>query len=249
VRYTTVPALEQPPYLRNKQALRILEAARVVFVREGTAGFSARRVAKAAGLSLGSVQHVFRTTNDLLTAMIEYVSESYWAAYRRMAERLPYSAEERLSAMLDYLLADICQAEVRQFFFGFWSLSCHNPQARSSQHEAYRRQANTIAGFIAAARPQLSDAECLELATHITALIDGMMLFTQMSDKPLSNKSRLIKGLRKQLWSMINTAIEAPSATIPSRIDARDRRSEPPTHTPERPGVERTKRGLSSKHS
>src|SRR5580700_8043813 len=97
--------IESRPYLNNKQATRILEAARKVFVREGPAAFSARRVAKAANLSLGSVQHVFPTTNELVTAMIEHVNDGYEAAYREMAERLPFSAEERLDAVIGYLLA------------------------------------------------------------------------------------------------------------------------------------------------
>jgi hypothetical protein len=37
------------------------------------------------------VQHVFPTTNELVTAMIDHVNDRYEAAYRQMAERLPFS--------------------------------------------------------------------------------------------------------------------------------------------------------------
>jgi len=202
--------IEARPYLNNKQSGRILEAAREVFVREGPAAFSARRVAKEAGLSLGSVQHVFPTTNELVTAMIEHVNDGYEAAYRQMAERLPFSAEERLKAIIDYLLADICRSDVRKFWFGFWSLSCHNAQGQGLLRDAYRWQTNNVAGFIGAARPHLADADCLRLSTHITALIDGMMLFTGMSNKALSLTSPLIVELRQRIWSMIRIDSEVP---------------------------------------
>lgn len=202
----TVPCMpdhESRSYLRNKQSRRILQAARRVFVREGPAAFSARRVAKAANLSLGSVQHVFPTTNQLVTALIEHVNDGYEAAYREMTERLPFRAEDRLKAIIDYLLSDICQADVRKFWFGFWSLSCYNAQGQKLLREAYGWQTNNVAGFIGAARPQLSKEACLRLSTHITALIEGMMLFTGMSNWPLTIKSPLIVELGARIWSMI----------------------------------------------
>jgi AcrR family transcriptional regulator len=196
--------LDARPYLNNKQSHRILQAARQVFVREGPAAFSARRVAKAASLSLGSVQHVFPTTNQLVTAMIVHVNDGYEAAYRDMAQRLPFSAEDRLKAIIDYLLSDICKSEVRKFWFGFWSLSCHNPEGQSLLRKAYQWQTNNVAGFIGAARPQLSNQACLRLSTHITALIEGMMIFTGMSTKTLTIKSPLIVELRERIWSLID---------------------------------------------
>jgi AcrR family transcriptional regulator len=215
--------IEARPYLNNKQAGRILDAAREVFVREGPAAFSARRVAKEAGLSLGSVQHVFPTTNELVTAMIEHVNDGYESAYRQMAERLPFSAEERLKAIIDYLLADICRSDVRKFWFGFWSLSCHNAQGQGLLREAYRWQTNNVAGFIGAARPHLADADCLRLSTHITALIEGMMLFTGMSNKAMNLASPLIVELRERIWTMINTDCETPN-TVVAKTDPREHR-------------------------
>jgi AcrR family transcriptional regulator len=196
-------------YLGNKQAIRILDAAREVFVREGTTAFSARRVAKAAGLSLGSVQHVFPTTNQLLAAMIVHVRDSYDAAYRSLEQRLPFSAEERLGAVIDYLVADICKKDTRHFFLGFWALSCHNPLAYRSLCEAYDWQVKHVAGFIASARPQLSDDQLLEKARHISALIEGTMLFVGMAERKLNANSPMIVSLREQIWSMINDGARA----------------------------------------
>jgi AcrR family transcriptional regulator len=199
---------ESRSYLNNKQARRILDAAREVFVKEGHALFSARRVAKAAKLSLGSVQHVFPTVDGLVEAMLEHVNDGYVAAYRDMADRLPFSAEDRLRAVIDYLLADICRTEVRKFWFGFWALSCHNAHGEALLREAYRWQTNHVAGFLGAARPELSEENSLRLSTHISALIEGMMLFTARAVKPLTLRSPLISNLRKRIWSMI----EADSA-------------------------------------
>jgi len=208
-------AIESRPYLQNKQSRRILAAAREVFIREGAAAFSARRVAKAAKLSLGSVQHVFTTTDELITAMLEYVNEDYDAAYREMAEKLPFSPEQRLTAALDYLLQDICQADTRRFWFGFWALSCHNKHAELILKQAYQHYCNNVAGFIGAARTHFSDARCSELAEQIIALIDGTMLFTGMEKRPLTIRSPLISRLRTTIWGLLGSKERAEEAATP----------------------------------
>ena len=209
-------AKESRPYQQNKQSRRILVAAREVFIREGAAAFSARRVAKAAKLSLGSVQHVFPTTDELVTAMLEHVNGDYDAAYRAMAEKLPFSPEQRLTAALDYLLQDICQADTRKFWFGFWALSCHNKHAESLLKQAYQHYCNNVAGFIGAARAHFSDARCSELAVQIVALIDGTMLFTGMARKTLTLRSPMISRVRTTILGMLDSKERGDEAPIPS---------------------------------
>ena len=229
-------AVETRLYLQNKQSERILQAAKDVFIREGGAAFSARRVAKAAKLSLGSVQHVFPTMDELITAMLEHVNDGYEAAYQEMASRLPFNAEQRLGAALDYLLEDICHPDMRKFWFGFWALSCHNKHAESLLKRAYLHHCNNVAGFIGAARPGMPEARCRELATHVVALIEGMMLLAGMADKELSGRSPLIRGVRQTIWDML--ASDASLEITPSGASAQDRKGRASARAPrlESPG-------------
>jgi len=225
-------AIESRPYQQNKQSRRILAAAREVFIREGAAAFSARRVAKAAKLSLGSVQHVFPTTDELLTAMLEHVNGDYDAAYRAMAEKLPFSPEQRLAAALDYLLQDICKADTRKFWFGFWALSCHNKHAELLLKQAYQQHCKNVAGFIGAARAHFSDTRCSELAVQIIALIDGTMLFTGMSKKTLTIRSPLISRVRTTIVGMLDSKEPADEAGIPPSASAPRRKQRVSTRAP-----------------
>jgi TetR/AcrR family transcriptional repressor of bet genes len=225
-------AKEPRPYQQNKQSGRILAAAREVFIREGAAAFSTRRVAKAAKLSLGSVQHVFTTTDELITAMLEYVNDEYDAAYRTMAEKLPFSPEQRLTAALDYLLQDICKADTRKFWFGFWALSCHNKHAESLLKQAYHHYCNNVAGFIGAARTHFSDARCSELAVQIVGLIDGTMLFTGMAKRALTIRSPLISGVRTTIWGMLDSKESVGAAPMAAAAFAPRRKPRPSARTP-----------------
>ena len=50
---------------------RIMAAGRRLFVDEGWAAFTTRRVAREAGVSLGSLQHFFPCKEQLLAGMLE----------------------------------------------------------------------------------------------------------------------------------------------------------------------------------
>lgn len=175
--------IRRTDYEGTKQADKILRAARAVFAREGAAGFSARRVAKEAGLSLGSVQHVFPTSDALLVAMLESVITAYDERYREMVSRLPLSAKARWEAVIDFLVEDICRPDTRRLFFGFWALACHNRLASALLREAYDYHRGNLGAFVAAVRPDLDEDACRRVGTQVAALIEGSMLYTAAGPK------------------------------------------------------------------
>lgn len=189
----------------TKQAGRILRAARRVFIRESAAGFSARRVAREAGLSLGSVQHVFPTSDALLVAMLEFVVTAYDEGYRKMVGRLPLSACARWEAVVDFLLDDIFEPDTRRFFFGFWALSGHNRLAARLMREAYAYHRDNLGAFIAAVRPDLGEARCRMLAMQVAALIEGSMIFTARGSGAASQRA-LKRAIRASIRTLVASA-------------------------------------------
>lgn len=172
------PRVARSRYEGTKQADAILRAARALFIREGATGFSARRVAREAGLSLGSVQHVFPTADSLLVAMFEYVVNSYDARYQALIGKLPLNARARWEAVVDVLVDDVFDPDTRRFFFGFWSLSCHNRLVGALLKEGYAYHTTNLAGFVAGAHPDLSEEQCRGTAQQVAALIEGWMVYT-----------------------------------------------------------------------
>ena len=188
----------------TKQPVRILRAARAVFLSEGGARFSARRVAKEAKVSLSSVQHFFPTTDALLTAMVEYVVNSYDEAYELRAATFPFNGEARLRDVVDYLVEDLFKPDTRRFFFGWWALSCHNKVVERLLDEAYAYHRNNLAAFIGAARPSLAEQRCAEIATQIVALMDGAMLFTATRSKPVPKRAEFADSIKQAVWTLIS---------------------------------------------
>jgi AcrR family transcriptional regulator len=183
-------------YEGSPGALRILQAAKTVFVREGGTGFSARAVAKEAGVTLGAVQHFFRTSNQLLVAVLEFVVNEFETAYEDTSDKLPFNGEARLLAVIDILLDSNWQTDTRKLFYGIYALSCYNEFAATLLDQMYTRHTRLLAGLIGGARPRLSERRCFELAILLASMIDGAMVYTGNRKKPLIAR-RTLAGLVK----------------------------------------------------
>jgi AcrR family transcriptional regulator len=182
---------------------RVLKAARTVFVRGGGASFSARGVAKEAGVSLGAVQHFFRTKNELLAGTLEHVLADFRREYDVLQAALPFNPEARLLGAIDILVADVWRQESRQFFFGLYALSGHNEFAQCLVNEVYEHHRRRLAQYLGAARPRLSERRCLDLALQIAALIEGLMIYTGPKSKAVKPRSRLAEIVKESVLHLI----------------------------------------------
>jgi AcrR family transcriptional regulator len=94
-----------PPGERRAQ---VLEAARVVFARDGFAGASAAAVAREAGVTRGLVHHYFGSRRELFLGVLEELAERLPAAIRTDLEGLPLEEVVRINstALLDAVERD-----------------------------------------------------------------------------------------------------------------------------------------------
>ena len=77
----------------------IIAAARSVLVNEGSAAFSVRKVAKAAGISLGNLQYHYASRVDLLGGLLD----ADVAAYRMVYDQMQATSDERTQEGRDSL--------------------------------------------------------------------------------------------------------------------------------------------------
>jgi AcrR family transcriptional regulator len=182
---------------------RILRAARRLFVREGGAAFSARGVAKEAGVSLGAVQHFYPSKEALLAATLEHVLAEFRRAYERLQEELPFNAEARLLGVIDLLVADVWRQDSRKFFLGLHALSCHNAFAERLLRAMCEHHQRRLAGFIGAAGPHLSEQQCLDLALQLGAMLDGLMIYTGPGSRTIKPRRRLAGVIKQSALRLI----------------------------------------------
>ena len=153
---------------------RLLASVLDLLVAEGYEGISIRRVAAAAGVSIGAVQHHFPTKDALLAAAMERVSRQFEArldrriapgagpaeVLRAVAEELVSTGEERRPASVIWIVR-LARAAV------------HEPTAEVHRRE-WQQVEDLLAHLIAAARPDLAAQAARDEATVLLALLDGL---------------------------------------------------------------------------
>jgi AcrR family transcriptional regulator len=186
--------------------LRILRAAVDRFTRDGAAAFTARGVAKEAGVSLGSVQHIFPSKNKLLKAVLEFKSTEYEEIFQQFMFNLPLDSETRVVEMIHSLVKDAMQPNTRKFFFNLYALSCHDDFAACLVRDIYARYQRRIAAVIAAARPNFSEGQCLDFALHVICLIDGLMVHTGPRSVTIGRRDTLPGKVKDTVLLMLGPA-------------------------------------------
>jgi AcrR family transcriptional regulator len=161
----------------------LLATSREQFVQHGYAAFSLRSVAKAAGVSLGHLQHFFPTKNALVTAMLSDASADYLRTYDTYTRSLDLQPWSRLEAVLRYLLDDARNPETVRFFVELWAVTNHDDDAHDVLRTHYLRNRQSFWPLVREVRPDLTDETAEALALQIIAMVDGLIVFAH-SERP-----------------------------------------------------------------
>jgi AcrR family transcriptional regulator len=184
-------------------AAKIVRAARRLLIREGFATFSARGVAKQAKMSLGALQYCYRTKRALIAATLEHVVDGYESGYATRLRTAPASGEARFLAILDFLIDDIWDQNSRKLFLPLWGMSTHDRMIAGFLHEMYEFHVARMSGFIGEANPRLSPARRRQLAVHIIAMLEGLLLFSQRPGRNILARSEMTRTTRETVISLI----------------------------------------------
>ncbi|MFV0459887.1 MAG: TetR/AcrR family transcriptional regulator [Actinomycetales bacterium] len=152
---------------------RILQATIHVVATAGLEGTSVRSVAAEAGVSIGAVQHHFKTKADLLSAAMSTVAERFRADLQARLEQ----AEDSRDALRQSLYALACADQdttPAAIWTAFAAGACVDPALRS-QHVAQWHQVEAfISSLVAAIAPQWSPDRVQDTAGVLLAMVDGI---------------------------------------------------------------------------
>jgi AcrR family transcriptional regulator len=152
---------------------RLLDVVVDLLVADGYEGISIRRVAAAAGVSIGAVQHHFATKDALLAAAMQRISEQFQErvqgrigagtapgpALRAVADGLLGAGEDERAGTVVWI-ARLARAAV------------HEPTAQVHRRE-WAEVEDLLARLLAAARPDRA-ATARDDAGALLALLDGL---------------------------------------------------------------------------
>ena len=162
----------------RRTAGHILEQATRVLIDDGYSRFSLRRVASAAGVTLGNLQYYFPTKSDLVEAMLVHVIKAYTDEFDRLIAALEGRPDEQLAAVLTYVIRDLTNPRTTVLFPELWAMANRDAAVDryvDDLYEAYRR---IVADLIARINPALTPHQVRLLTIFITSSLEGHTPFT-----------------------------------------------------------------------
>lgn len=156
----------------------ILCAGRAVFVRDGHAGLTLRKVADEAGVAVGNVSYYFETKRALIEAVLSEALADYVEAHiaHFEADRQP-----PLDILLNVVTFYVSNArETHALFFHMWGFAASGPEAKELIRRLYRPIGRFIYFLVRAARPDAPDSRVREIVLQLFSLEEGLKLFIGM---------------------------------------------------------------------
>ena len=151
----------------------ILRTAQHILSHEGHEKFTLRNIATKVGIRLGNLQYYYKTKADLLREMLQYASEVSDLEYDEMFSKVSNNPEDRFRAIVNYLLDDLKQSEVRGLFLQSWALATHDDYAEHCMEETSAHYRDVLSAIITELNPDLSKGELNDRATLIQSMIEG----------------------------------------------------------------------------
>lgn len=183
-----------------QRAQEILLAARDIMLAEGFAGLTMRGVAARINVSLSTVQHYYKNQEVLVEALLGYLidrlGDGIAAAIAAMADR---DQQERLEAVLDYLLGVCRDPEVCGIFVEAWALGKRLPFAMRLMERVEERERKQFYQLIVGLNPAISRAEYRRRAAMIVMLVNGLMLQFPPQGTPTLSRKQLESAVRAQI--------------------------------------------------
>jgi AcrR family transcriptional regulator len=153
---------------------RLLQVVVDLLVSDGFEGVSVRKVATAADVSIGAVQHHFRTKDAMLQAAMDLASRQF---QERLSRQIPAdtSPEAALRVVTRELLGLGDEARAASVL---WVLrlarAAVDPPTAAQHAREWQDIESLLLALVVAARPDHSEAWASDHAGSLLALVDGL---------------------------------------------------------------------------
>jgi AcrR family transcriptional regulator len=167
----------------------IVDAAMSLIDEQGLSATSARDIANAAGVSLGTLTYHFESVDEILVQVLTALVDRF---ERRRATRLADYTDplESLCVCLNsYLDPEIYPRAMWRMWLDCWARAARSPMLRNWQLARYSESYDEVEAIIAdgIARGRFPPADARECARELLALLDGlaeqMLIDAEMSSE------------------------------------------------------------------
>jgi AcrR family transcriptional regulator len=191
--------VRKPTQSRSRQSVAaIVEASAQVLEEWGYKGATTNRIAKRAGVSVGTLYQYFRCKDEIFDALIEKESTAYLAAIERSVPRIKMPLDAAIRSLLEVGYAH------HGMIVGIREVIRHTPaEFYEGRLQRVRTELHRIAvSFLEAQKPLPAGLEDIDLTADILiSMCEGMTLFSRIDSTP----EQLIDILAKAISRYVGT--------------------------------------------
>lgn len=155
---------------------RILSHARELLIKEGTRAFSVRKVASAAGMSIGHLQHYFPDRAALLDAIIESLRTSFNRYFTSNIASI-LNPVDQFVACAKYINDQGPDRHMVLLLRELWALAAHDTKVARSLSDFYSDCRQLATKILRRANPKLDETEAGLRAATAISLLSGAFLY------------------------------------------------------------------------
>jgi AcrR family transcriptional regulator len=151
----------------------IVAVAGKVLVESGYQGLTLKRVADAAGISVGNLNYHFRTKESLVEALIEHVLTDFSSQFEDIVRRGVEDGSDALSALLRWAMDGSCAQQYTRLVRELWAMASHNRSVAAAMDRYYDQSITAAVGRMAGTRAPRSREEVTALMSLICIIAEG----------------------------------------------------------------------------
>lgn len=197
---------EKPTVTTDKglqRAEEILLAARDLMIQEGYAGLSMRGIAARINVNLSTVQHYYKSQEVLVEALLSYLINGLQAQIEALISSMSDKGQqERLEAVLDFLLVECRNPDVIGVYTEAWALAQRLPFATRLMQQVEERERKQFYKLIYGLNPAIDRAEYQRRAALIPILLHGLMLQFPPQGASVLSREQLESAARAQVLQL-----------------------------------------------
>ncbi len=152
---------------------RIMYAARRVLVEQGYAKFSMRRVAAAAGITVGNLNYHFPNKRDLVRAVIRSLLDMYSQRFNAFFAGQRRKMGGAIASVTRLLMLDTESHELVYAFRELWSVSLRDAAVQRAVDDFYDETIGQIATSLQKCVSGLGTQAAYEVVTLMSLLSEG----------------------------------------------------------------------------
>ncbi len=187
----------------QERVREILAAARAILTEVGYAELSMRSVAARIGVTLGNIQHYYKTKDQLIEALLVHSFENYQAHIDGVAASLSQgSASEQLAALADYFIEDIKSASTQRLFLEVAALAVQDAKAAAILDRMMARARRGFKKLVREIDPTASERELNSRSALIAAQILGLTFQLSNSRRRHADLTHLEAAVRSAVLDL-----------------------------------------------